>query len=213
MSTTGKWLVYNVQVPAHPKISSSQIVAAARKLLEANGRDGFSMTDVASAVGVRTPSLYGHFSDRAALLEAVELLLREELGKSLAKHADSTNPLESLRKQARAYRRFATKNPNGYALMFDVRASSSERGHRARIESLAPALSMLSALVGEDRALLAARVLTPYLHGFVSMENAAAFRMAAGIDAAFEHGVNTLLQGLSGKTWEANFKATLTRVE
>src|SRR5262245_11655965 len=76
-------LTYNAHMPAHPKVTGGQIVEAARKLLEANGRDGFSMNDVAAAVGVQTPSLYGHFSDRAALLEAVEVSLREELGKAL----------------------------------------------------------------------------------------------------------------------------------
>jgi hypothetical protein len=61
---------------------------------------------------------------------------------------------------------------------------------------LAPTLTALTALIGEHKALLAARVLAPYLHGFVAMELSAAFRLGGGLDAAFENGVSTILRGL-----------------
>ena len=62
-------------MPAHPKTSDSKILKAVRRLLERYGPGGFSTNDVADAVGVRAPSLYGRFRDRAALLNAVELTI------------------------------------------------------------------------------------------------------------------------------------------
>jgi AcrR family transcriptional regulator len=183
-------------MPAPPKTTDAEIIGAARKLLEGRGRDGFSMGDVARAVGVRTPSLYGRFADRAALLDAVELQLWRELGEVLAAVAVSRSPLRTLTGQSRAYRAFARANPNGYALIFEVDSGRNEEGTRARAAALAPSMPALEALVGEDRALLAARVLTPFLHGFVSMELAGAFRLGGGLDAAFENGVATILRGL-----------------
>jgi AcrR family transcriptional regulator len=183
-------------VPAPPKVTKPQIIAAALELLERNGREGFAMSDVAAAVGVRAPSLYGHFADRAALLAELELSLLGDLARSLASHVIKHQPIETLKAQARAYRRFATQRPNGYALLYDVRSKSTERGVRARAEALTPALFAFAALVGQSQALVAARVLTPYLHGFVSMENSAAFRLGPGVDAAFEYGVDTILRGL-----------------
>jgi AcrR family transcriptional regulator len=200
MSTTS--LRYTVYVPAHSKVTSAQIIAATLVLLERKGRDGFSMSELAAAVGVRAPSLYGHFADRATLLDEVELSLLHDLARILANQVVANQPVETLKAQARAYRRFAKKHPNGYALMFDVRSNYSERGVQARREALAPTLAALAALVGAPEALLAARVLTPYMHGFVSMENAAAFRMGPGLDAAFEHGVETVLRGLVGEAAE-----------
>ncbi len=43
-----------------------------------------------------------------------------------------------------------------------------------------------AALVGKDDAFAAARVLVPFLHGFISMELAKAFQLGPGLDAAFE---------------------------
>jgi AcrR family transcriptional regulator len=195
MST--RCLRYTFLVPAHPKVSRSEIIAATLELLERKGRDGFSMSEVAAAVGVRAPSLYGHFADRATLLDEVELSLLHDLARILATQVVPNQPADTIRAQARAYRRFAKKHPNGYALLFDVRSKQTEQGLQARRAALAPSLAALAALVGESQALLAARALAPYMHGFVSMENAAAFRMGPGLDAAFEHGIETVLRGLA----------------
>jgi hypothetical protein len=101
-----------------------------------------------------------------------------------------------LTAQARAYRAFAKANPEGYALLYRIDADHSEAGTAARTAAVAASLPAFAALVGERQALTAARVLTPFLHGFVSMEIADAFRLGGGVDAAFEHGVATILQGL-----------------
>ena len=184
-------------MPAPPKTSDAQIVQAARGLLESNGRDGFSLSDVAAAVGVRAPSLYRRFEDRAAILEAVELSLWRDLATALTEAVVPRHSLETLRSQARAYRAFAKAHPNGYSLMFDVQSRRTEEGTRVRANALAPAMPPLTALVGQEGALSAARVLTPFLHGFVSMEIGDAFRLGGGLDAAFEYGVATILQGLA----------------
>jgi hypothetical protein len=55
----------------------------------------------------------------------------------------------------------------------------------------------LAALVGEAHAFAAARVLVPFLHGFISMELANAFRLGKGVSLAFEKGVSTILRGLA----------------
>jgi AcrR family transcriptional regulator len=190
-------------MPARPKTSDTEIIDATRALLEAQGRDGFSMAEIADAVGVRTPSLFSRFASRAALLDRVELALWAALRRELEAAATPSRlikkPLEGLAAQGRAYRAFAKANPNGYALMFDPRASQTAEGAAVRGAALAPCLPGFVALVGEDKALAAARVLTPFLHGFVSMELSQAFRLGGGIDAAFETGLDAILSGLL--TW------------
>lgn len=185
-----------VRMPLPAKTSDADIVAATLELVGLHGRTGFTMRDVAGAVGIQAPSLYGRFADRSALLAAVELELWGRLGRALARAPRSSDPVRALTAQARAYRAFAKANPRGYALIFDAEAERSEAGKRARAAGLAPGLPAFEALVGERDALKAARVLTPFLHGFVSMELAGAFRLGSGIDDAFEHGVATILAGL-----------------
>ncbi|RYG64400.1 TetR/AcrR family transcriptional regulator, partial [bacterium] len=83
-------------MPAPPKTTDEKIVQAARRLVERHGRNGFSMGDVAAAVGVRTPSLYGRFSDREALLAAVEVELLWALQRALAKATRSRHAIAAL---------------------------------------------------------------------------------------------------------------------
>jgi AcrR family transcriptional regulator len=187
-----------LRMPSPPKTTDAEIVAAARKLVEARGRDGFSMNDVAVAVGVRAPSLYGRFADRAALLAAIELEIWRGLERALLRARRSPDPVRTLAAQARAYRAFAKANPRSYALIYDCGAERTEEGLLARASALAPTMPSFVALVGECDALAAARVLTPFLHGFVSMELAGAFRLGGGLDEAFEKGVATILAGLAG---------------
>ena len=91
-------------MPAHPKTTDSQIVNAARRLVESQGRDGFSMNEVAAAVGIRAPSLYGRFKDRASLLAAVELELYAELTAVLGSVIVDEAPEATLMAQAHAMR-------------------------------------------------------------------------------------------------------------
>ena len=67
------------------ELTDAQVVKAARRLVEREGRDGFSKNDVAASVGIRAPSLYGRFKDRASLLGAVELQVCAELTVLLGK--------------------------------------------------------------------------------------------------------------------------------
>jgi AcrR family transcriptional regulator len=183
-------------MPAPPKTTDAEIIRAARKLIEAKGYAGFSMADVAAAVGVRAPSLYGRFADRSALLSAVELEVLYEIARVVGSASRSRDPVLTLTAQARAYRRFARANPGTYTLIYSPDAARTEAGTLARSAALAPTLPALSALVGEANALLAARALVPFMHGFVSMEIAGAFRLGPELDVAFENGVATILAGL-----------------
>jgi cysteine-rich repeat protein len=186
-----------VPMPAPAKTTDAEIIGAARALLERYGPDGFSMNDVAAAVGIRAPSLYGRFADRAALLAAVEIEICRLLTRALSRLPKLRDPVASLTAHAHAVRAFAKRNPRGYTLVHSPEASPSEEGTRARAAALAPLMPAFVELVGEADALSAARVLIPFLHGYVSMELANALRMGGSIDDDFESGVATILAGLS----------------
>jgi AcrR family transcriptional regulator len=68
--------------PAGRSARADAIVAAALQILESEGREALTMRRLADAVGIRAPSLYKHFPDKAA----VELVLIEH-GFTLAANA------------------------------------------------------------------------------------------------------------------------------
>ena len=57
----------------------TEILAAARRLLEAEGEQALTMRRLAAGVGMRAPSLYKHFPDKAALEEALAATALTEL--------------------------------------------------------------------------------------------------------------------------------------
>jgi AcrR family transcriptional regulator len=186
-------------MPAKPKTSRSGIVSAALELIDEAGADALSMLAVAERTGVRGPSLYKHFPSRAALLGAVETQLFSELGANLAEASMKAPADEAAKRMASAYRAFAKRHPRAYGLMF-VSALSAEEAAAASQAAAKPVLDLLYAEFGDaDAALFAARSLTAFCHGFVSMELAGAFRLGGSIDAAFAEGVETILAGIKAR--------------
>ena len=184
-------------MPARPKTTDEQILQATLLLIERNGRDGFTMSEVAASVGIRAPSLYKRFKDRADLLHAAENRLWAHLAELLGRAIVADDPTASVMAQAKAIRTFAKENPNSYSLFFDIRSPPTEAGRSARAIAVAQLLGPLSALVGGPQAFAAARVLVPFLHGFITMELANGFRLGDGVDANFETGVSVILRGIA----------------
>ena len=185
-------------MPAPLKVSDDAILAAARRLVERDGPAALSMQAVADDVGVRAPSLYKRFADRAALLSAVQRQIFGELGARLEVAAARPGPHFALAGMAHAYRAFARARPHLYTLMFAPDLAHDAAGDDARRLAAQPIVSRLADMVGRERALPTARVLTAFVHGFVSMELQGAFRLGGDVDAAFALGLDLLLSSVGG---------------
>jgi AcrR family transcriptional regulator len=184
--------------PARARTSPVEIVAAGREALEAGGLDAVTMQAVADRVGVRAPSLYKHVPSRAALIAAIGGAAADELGRQLEPLARSPDPAAGLRSIASTFRAWAQANPHAYELLFLNLPAESRPPADRNATAVAPLLTLAGRLVGPDRALDAARLLTAFVHGFVSMELAGAFRLGGDIDEAFRYGVDVLVDALTG---------------
>jgi AcrR family transcriptional regulator len=104
------------------------IAAADRILAETGDVEGLSLRAVARAVGIATPSIYLHFPDKRALVQAVLAERFAQLGEAVqAAVGAATSPGEQLLAGCLAYCRFATEHPNAYRVLFG-RASSRSLG-------------------------------------------------------------------------------------
>lgn len=182
-------------MPSPGRTSLDQIVAAGRDILEADGLAAVTMQAVALKVGVRAPSLYKRVADRGHLLQ----LVAESVVRELSERVDAASAGDTegaLRRLARAFRQFAHTYPAGYLLLF-VPAPGVERpGVETLRAATAPVLRVTAELVGEARALEAARTFTAWAHGFVTMELAGAFNLGGDVDGAFEYGMERLSESL-----------------
>jgi len=183
--------------PARARTSLDEIVAAGRELLEAGGVDAVTMQAVAERVGVRAPSLYKRVANREALIAAIAGDVLLELGGRLAPLARGDDPAAALRSLATAYRAFAHERPRAYALAYSHLAANARPPDELPARAADPVVSLMERMVGRDRALDAARTMTAFAHGFVTMEFAGAFRLGGDVDAAYRYGVETLVRALA----------------
>ncbi|HEY2087012.1 MAG TPA: TetR/AcrR family transcriptional regulator [Mycobacterium sp.] len=102
--------------------------AATELLLDTGHAKAVSIRSVAERVGVTPPSIYLHFQDKDALLDAVCARYFEKLDEEMLRvSAGQSSTVEVLRAQGLAYVRFATENPELYriATMGEWRSGSN----------------------------------------------------------------------------------------
>jgi AcrR family transcriptional regulator len=91
--------------------------AATGLLLETGHAKAVSIRSVAQRVGVTPPSIYLHFADKDALLDAVCARYFEKLDEEMQRVAfDQPSTIDVLRAQGLAYVRFALKTPELYRI-------------------------------------------------------------------------------------------------
>ena len=172
-------------MPTPQRTSLADIVAAGREVLEADGPSRVTMQAVAERVGVRAPSLYKHVRDRESLLTAIAAATLQDLRERLEAQ-------DSLAGLAYAYRTFAHERPEGFRLLSTRSAAADDLARASE-----PVLAAARAAVGDGDALEAARFMTAWLTGFISMELAGAFRLGGDLDRAFAYGLDRVSAALA----------------
>ena len=92
--------------------------AAVDLLTETGDEAAVSLRAVAQRVGVSVPSIYLHFTDKQALIDAVCHEVFDVLDRRLRAAGEGTDdPLQALRAQGNAYVHFAIENPEHFRLV------------------------------------------------------------------------------------------------
>ncbi|MEU7407449.1 TetR/AcrR family transcriptional regulator [Streptomyces sp. NPDC044948] len=170
-----------------------QIMAAARELLDTEGPEGLSMRRIAERVGIRAPSLYKHFPDKAAVeagLQAQGMVrLAQDMEAAEAEIRDDP-PLLVL---ASAYRQHALAGPHLYLL-----THARPLARPALPEGLEDRAAMpLARAVHGDIDI--ARSFWAFAHGMVTLELDGRFPPGADLDAAWRTGCEAFADLLQNK--------------
>jgi AcrR family transcriptional regulator len=187
-------------MPAPARTSRAEILRAATDVLESEGPDGLTMQAVAARVGVRAPSLYKHVPGRDALVRLVAEAAAADLGAALDGAAPpGSPPADGLVAAAHALRRFAHARPAAFRLVFSPGSEAARPAPEVTRRAAAPVVRLAGELAGPADALPAARTITAWATGFLTMELADAFRLGGDVDEAFAFGVEALARAL-GRT-------------
>jgi AcrR family transcriptional regulator len=187
-----------------------QVLAAARRIVLAEGFDALTMRKIAEAIEYAPGTIYLYFESRDAI--AFELCRAgfEQLLAALAPAAAIADPAERLREIGRRYVRFGLENPETYRLLFmdDPKFSTLafEEKERSADTPGMKALGLLVTLFGELRARkrlaseaeldALAEMTWATVHGIVSLKIAHADTLPlAPADELIEILADTLIRG------------------
>jgi AcrR family transcriptional regulator len=99
----------------------ADILAGATELLEhAGSEEAVTLRAVARQVGISAPSIYTHFADREAIVEAIVDSAFADFNAAINAAVEAgSGPLARLRAGCAAYLSFAAERPNRYKLLFE----------------------------------------------------------------------------------------------
>ena len=184
-------------MPTPARTSQADLIEIGLALATVGGPDAGTIAAVASAAGVKGPSLYKHFADREALLTAIEIAVLYEL-EAVLRRVKGRTPRQRIIAMAHAYRGFGREAPLRYGLVYRKNVADEPALAEACLFSAKPLFEELEAVgLPPKRILPVSRTLVAFMHGFVTMEIAQAFRLGGSLDEAFAAGLETILREIS----------------
>jgi len=107
---------------------------AALHIFASRGREGFTMRELAAAVGVSPMTPYRYFKDKDAILAAVRTRAFDDFAAALeAAFATPGDAQAKANAAGRAYIRFAFDHPEAYRLMFEIEADCNDEAEHAEL--------------------------------------------------------------------------------
>lgn len=182
---------------ARAGLDPEAVVDAAAAIADGEGPEAVSLARVASALGVRTPSLYVHVGGLDDLRRRLATRGTRELAETMREAAVGRSGEQALRAVAEDLRAFAHEHPGLY--MAAQRAP--DPGDEEWVAAAAAAVDVLRALLAGyeldgSEAIHAARAVRSALHGFVTLEAAGGFGLAEDVDESYSRLLDLIDRGL-----------------
>ncbi len=193
-------------MPYPAKISRDTIIAQARAMIEADGVDKLSVNALATALGVKTPSLYRHFPEphpednklglKTLILQAInqdtETRMYAELYAMFETPASDEDRIVAI---AHAYRNFGRNNPVTYGLLYTNTINELRTDQDEAVQRVLRLQNLIGQISGEEDSLPAIRGMWALTHGFVMLELAGQFRRSGDLTEAFEKAIRAYING------------------
>lgn len=181
-------------MPRPAKVTEDRLVGEAIAIIEQDGLGELTVGSLADALGVKAPSLYNHVTGIDDVRRQVRITAVNRLGDALTDAAMGRAGEDALHAVCRAYRGFATDNPELYALTLGAPSGEDDAFDRTAWRALRPLYAVLAAQgYGEADTVHLGRIIRAALHGFVSLEIADGFGLPESVDESFDQLVDWIL--------------------
>lgn len=159
------------RVPLTPRF----VIRTAADLADAHGLFAVTLSAVARELDVRTPSLYGHVRDLAALRDGITILALGELADRSGDAIAGRAGRDALRALCDAYRDYARTRPGRWESLQRRAGDAVVRSDEAARSSRALAAVLRGYGIGESDRVHAARLVGSFLNGFLYLEHVGGF--------------------------------------
>jgi len=156
-------------------VSVQSICIAARHIVEREGVSALSMRTLATALGIKAPSLYDHVKNRDDVIAMIQSEGLSDFGTGFATAGQTT------RDKVLFYRSWALSNPNLYPVVFQMHLHRDllTPGRESHVLGL-----VLEAAGGSH---VQARAMWAQLHGLVDLELQGRLPHDADMQATWQH--------------------------
>ncbi len=182
-------------------LDTAQVIDAAVALSDAEGLDAVTLARVATALGVRSPSLYTHVDGLGGLRRALAGEAAAGLGAALAEAVEGQSGEDALRALAHAYRTFAHEHPGLYRALLPAPTAAQDESlaaaFAAPVREVAEVFGGMGLPAAEMIPLV--RSLRSALHGFVALEAGGGFGMPEEVDESFDVLVEVVITGIAAR--------------
>ncbi|SCF02757.1 transcriptional regulator, TetR family [Micromonospora matsumotoense] len=178
-------------------LTADIVIARGAQLLEAHPTDELTLASLATSLGVRVPSLYKHIDGLPGLRRGIMLRVKVNLSAALVEACVGRARDDAVRSLAAAYRTWARQHPAQYPMTVRAPGPDDVEDQQASDASLQVVYRVLAGyhLLGDD-AIDATRFLRAVIHGFVSLETAGAFTLAADLERSYDKTVTSVVTAL-----------------
>lgn len=178
-------------------------------MADRDGLPSLTLADLATQLGVRSPSLYKHLDGLPDLQRRLALAGLEELRGALDQEGAGGSAAARLRLLGHAYRQFARQRPGLYAATLRAPSEDEPDVAKAAGDLTKIVLRFLKSFGLPDKDLVhAARSVRSSLHGFVALEAVGGFGLPQSVDASFEGLLDDLEAGLRSRRRRATSART-----
>lgn len=174
-----------------------RVIEAAAELVDRDGLDNVTLTQIAKELGVRQPALYRHVESYQDLVRSLSLKGRELLGRAMADAAIGVAGDEAVAAIGHAWRRVTRDHPGLYTATDRYPCIGDDELEQA-VERIVEviAMSLSSFDLGDENRAHAARTLRSAFHGFSHIEMCDGHPHSLDVDDTFDHMIELLCAGI-----------------
>lgn len=183
-------------------LTLEQLVDAAAAIADLDGLGALSLASLASALGVRSPSLYNHINGLAGLRRQLTLRASRLLTAELADSVDGLDSTAALTALAEQLRSFAHRHPGLYDSLLPAPTPNEDPELASALGE--PVRVVASVLAGMDvdpiTVIPLIRALRAAVHGFVDLELRGGFGLPEDIDDSFATTIDLVIEAIAAQS-------------